>query len=204
MPNVSYSLSIAGAGSAIQKAVPRTGDSPITLETELEAGKTVTAWVKTDADTADCNLPSGHGYATGVFDVFWTGGRRYGVTGTVTSDALALDGGTGDDFPASATTGVVCCRQVQVNIAIDGDNTGFLAIAMETTDNGSTDRAHITFKDSGSAAIANIDLAANVPQVWDIEGGSANPFTGNPIVTAHVGCEDACTLKILGIQDATP
>lgn len=202
--SVSYAVSVAGSGIAIQKTVLRTGDGPIGLETSMSAGKTVTNWVKTDANTAACDLPGGHGYANGNFDVFWSGGRRYNVPGTIATNALTLDGGGGDDFPASATSGVVVSRNVEATLSIDGDNCKILAVVAESTDPNSTARAHLTFEDSAGDDIALVDLEANVPQVWDIEGGATNSFTGDPITKVQIGAEAELTIKIVGIQDATP
>ena len=39
----------------------------------------------------------GHGYSNGNFDVFWEGGRRYGVPGTISTNALTLDSKTQPD-----------------------------------------------------------------------------------------------------------
>ena len=44
------------------------------------------------------NLPAGHGLVNGKFDAFWTGGKRYGLDGTINGNALTLDGGAGDNF----------------------------------------------------------------------------------------------------------
>lgn len=208
MPTATYSVAVSGGGVTIQKAVNRTSDGPIALETTLSAGKTVTSWVKTDANTAACDLPSGHGYSNGNFDVFWSSGGtnyvRYNVPGTISTNALSLDGGTGTDFPASATSGVVVCRNVSASLMIDGDNLKLLAICAESTDSSSTAVAHVTLEDASGDDIAQLDLVANVPRVWDITGGDANAFTGDVIVSLVCGVSAELTLKVVGMQDATP
>lgn len=211
MPSCNYSVSVTSGGIQTQKVVTRTSDGPIGLETSVSAGKTVTSWVKTDANTAACDLPGGHGYSNGNFDVFWSSGGtnyvRYGVPGTISTNALSLDGGAGDDFPASATSGVVVCRQVAASVLVDGDNTKILAIVAESTDPASTSVASVTLVDAAADIIAQVDLVANIPQVWDIAGGSANPFTGDVIVSALIGngsASESLTIKVIGMQDATP
>jgi hypothetical protein len=62
-------------------------------------------------------------------------------------------------------------------------------------------------QDSGPATIEEIDLTANAPVVYDITGGAANVFTGNPIVTtkaSHNDTANTATLKICGVADASP
>lgn len=206
MPSISYGVS---AGS-ISEAVIIEGDDPIGVEVTLLAGKPVTAWVKTDANTAACNFASGHGQTDGLFDVYWSGGYRYGVTGTITTNALALDGGSGTDFPASATEDIVVCKQQIINKAIDGDNVKFIAFEAKlasATGYGS----RLTFFDAtaggGSAVGSGLLLEANVPQAYHIAAGVANPLTGSPILSLVASNGDStydAVLKIQGVQDVTP
>lgn len=211
MPTATYGVAVSSGGVSIQQTIQRTSDGPIALETSLTAGKAVTSWVKTDANTAACDLPSGHGYSNGDFDVFWSSGgtnyARYGVPGTISTNALSLDGGAGDDFPASATTGVVVCKQTQANLLIDGDNLKILAIVVESTSSSSTSTASVMFEDSAGDTIAQLDLVANKPVVYDVAGGSSNPFTGDVITNLLMGngsSSESLTLKVVGMQDATP
>ncbi len=211
MPTAQYGVSLSAGGVTIQQTVNRTNDSPIAYQSSAaqSAGKTVTAWVKTDANTAACDLPSGHGYTNGNFTVFWsvagTNYVRYDVPGTIATNALSLDGGAGTDFPASATTGVVVCKNISISsVLIDGDNTKIIGICFESTDPSSTAVAHITFEDAAGDDIAQLDFVANVPRIYDITGGATNPFTGDPIVSLICAVSADLTLKVVGMQDGTP
>jgi len=180
----------------------------------LPKGKTVTAWVKTDADTAACNLPASHGYTTGVFDVYWvdTGvnKRRYGVDGTVTVNALALDGGAGDDFPASATADVVVTRQVTIALSLDGDAIEIIGVFLKC--DADTDAVgHLQCQDAADDVITNLDLAAGgvskMANVYNVYGGDTNPFTGDPITqgfASNGSADEDAELYILAGMDATP
>jgi len=210
MPQATYSPSLQVGGVSIQKSVVRTGDHPNPYEITLPVAKALTSWVKTDSNTAAGNLAGGHGYSSGKFDVYWTsggGGRRYNVDGTVTVNALALDGGSGDNFPASADTTVVVTPQTTINTAIDGDSIQIIGLAQEVADQSAVSKAHITFRDADGDAITDIDLTANYPVVYDIAGGITNPFTGDPIVIAYASQSSTtyeATLKILSLEDSTP
>lgn len=202
-----YNQSVTCGGISFSGGKTRTTDNEAGLKPVIPAGKTVTSWVKTDANTAACDLPSGHGYSNGNFDVFWEGGRRYGVPGTISTNALSLDGGTGTDFPASATANVVVCRQVQVNVAIDGDELAMLAVKPAYADQAADAQVSVTFHDAEADAIAHLDLEANRVVIIDVEGGDTNPFTGDPITYALVGNgnPDAAVTLYLGVaQDSTP
>ena len=210
MPQVQTGVTVSGGGVSIQKSVVRNGDHIDSYEVVLPAAKACTAFVKTDNDTAACNLPAGHGYSNGNFDVYWqlAGADyvRYGVPGTISTNALSLDGGAGDSFPASGTT-VVVCKQVQINTAIDGDALKIVAISLEYADSASAKVGHADLQDSGPASIEAIPLKANVPLVYDVEGGASNVFSGNPIVVtqaSHNDTTNTATLKIVALTDSTP
>jgi hypothetical protein len=92
-----YEVIISALGISIQglnqPLLASEGIEPVDIT--LPAAKAVTAWVKTDANTAAGNLPAGHGFTDGKFDVYWTGGKRYGMDATIVTNALTLDGGAG-------------------------------------------------------------------------------------------------------------
>lgn len=212
MPDVSFRATISGGGVQIDGGVTRTTDNANGYAPALSAGKTVTSWVKTDANTAACNLPGSHGYTDGNFDVYWTAGGvnyvRYSVPGTISTNALSLDGGAGTDFPATATADIVVTKVTRINTAIDGDLAALVAIQAVFADATSTSPAHITFYDASDAVVVAVDLVANIQKVWDITGGATNSFTGNPITyaTASVGNSSAgaTALKVIVGQDSTP
>lgn len=218
MPSGTHSETLQVSGTVFTRTKNLTADnasaygdatSPITLA----AGKTVTSWVKTDADTAACDLPSGHGYTDGKFDVYSSAGvlYRYGVDGTIATNALTLDGGTApaysSGFPDTATSGVIVCKQQQVNVGIDGDNAslvGFWADAI----------CHVDCQDVSSNSIRAFSMAAEEADCWDSESGidpdtgeiGVNPYTGNPITKVLIsnGTTTAGTFKAVVLQDSTP
>lgn len=207
MPTGSYNVELSAAGVSIGGNMTRTGDGGIGVNPSVPVAKALSAWVKTDADTAAGNLAGGHGLSTGTFDVYWDGGSRYDVPVTITVNACALDGGTGDDFPASATTTVVLAPQTAVNVSIDGDRLEILGIKLEFSDASQASAGRVLFEDADGDDIADIELVGGVPQTWDIDAGADNPFTGDPITGAkvsHANTSSAATLKICGIQDVTP
>lgn len=205
--------SFAGRGFANDLG-SATFDTSVSGEYTIAAGKAVTSWVKTDADTADCTLPGSHGYTNGKFDVYWTvggtPGRRYGVDGTISTNALALDGGTGDDFPASSTTGIVVCKRTRVDIAITGSNVQFLAIVMDHSLD-TTARGHADIQDSGgtelAATLTHSKEAGGMNYVYDIYNGETNPITGDVIEVAYLSngsSSQSCTIHLFAGVDQTP
>lgn len=187
-------------GKTLQKTITETFDHPNNYEEiPLAAGQAATAWVKTDANTAACNLTAGHGYTDGKCDVYWTDGMRYDVDMVVSTNALALDGGSGTDFPESAAADVIVCKHQQINTAIDGDNVQIAVI-------NSTQRAHAHFEDAAADVIADVHLVADSPWTWNVSSGQANALTGDPIAVCFVsnGTATAGVIDILVGEDSTP
>lgn len=211
MGTITHAQSISGGGVTIQPlAVTRTNSGMIALEDTLNAAKAGTLTTRTDDNTGTLTMTTGHGITTGqIVDIYWSGGVQRTVTvGTVSVDSVPFDLGIGDVLPI-ATTAVTVCVHKSINLAIDGDNADIVAVILETNDKSLRTAGNVQFLDAASDVIAEIDLVANVPQVWDIEGGSANPFTGDPITNlkatqGNSTSTETYTLKIVGVQDASP
>ena len=204
MADGTLQIAVNVGGVNISKKITKTADHPNVYEAvALPAGKAATDWVKTDADTAACNLTAGHGYSSGKMDVFWTTSSlpqcRYDVDVVVDTNALALDGGVGDDFPDSAVTDVIVTTPVQINTAIDGDATTLIAI-------NSSVCASIYCEDADGDSIFQRDLVADEPYVWHDTSGFTNPITGDPITVAFAsnGTATAGTITIVALDDSTP
>lgn len=206
---VSYGMSISGGGMSIQPlAVNRTGSGLITLDETLSVSQAGSLTTRTSDTVGTITMTEAlHTIATGnIIDIYWDGGVHYGSTvGTVAGTSVPISLGSGDVLPAAATA-VTVVVQATANLTIDGDEAAFIAIELSTTDKSLRTAGHIQFLDASSNEIAEIDLVTNVPQVWDLEGGSANPFTGAIITQAKLSQASAvaATLKIIGVQDATP
>lgn len=210
--NISYGVSVSGGGVTINKSVVRTGDHIPGWQVALPAGTAGTLSTRTDDDTGVITA-AGHALIVGdKVDVYWDGGLRYGMTvsavagNDITVGTLAGEIGAGDAFPVQATA-VVITKQVDIVLALDGDNISLIAFSLEFTQTSETSKGHIDLQDSGDLTIEEIDLTANQAIVYDIDGGAANVFTGNPITNAHASngsSSNAATLKIVAAVDSTP
>jgi hypothetical protein len=200
MPTGTINIVTSIGGKTVQKQITETFDHPnVYADIPLAAGKEVTDWVKTDANTAACNLPADHGYTDGKFDVYWEGGMRYDVDGTIVTNALSLDGGSGTDFPASATEDIVVCKHQQINTAIDGDNIQLWTV-------NATKRAHVHFEDADGDTIRDQELLADQPWTYAASSGDASPLTGDPVTVCYAsnGETTAGLIDILSGEDSTP
>jgi hypothetical protein len=211
MPSITIAKAISGGGLSISSLpVTRTASGGITLEESMSVAKTGTLTTRTDNTDGELTMSASHGITTGAtIDLYWTTGVRYGVTvGTVATNAVPISGGAGDNLPADETA-ITAVVQQSASLSIDGDNAKIIVVAVETVDKTIRTAAHVQFRDSTNDEIAEIDLVTNVPQDWDIQGGSANPFTGDPITNIKfsqggTSTTETYTLKIIGVQDASP
>ncbi len=216
MPTGSLNKSFSMNGHSFSNSLVanQTYDSSVAVEVSLPAGKVVTSWVKTDANTAAANLPSGHGYTDGKFDVHWIDAtvhkRRYGVDGTIVTNALSLDGGTGDDFPASATVGVVCTKQVAIVVSIDGDNVKIFGVHLRSTDTaaiGSVDLQDASNNSIEQFNLSEVDNAVTGTQHEYVTTAAVALLTGAVITQAKASngsSTAAATLYIDVGVDSTP
>lgn len=204
MPQGTVSQSVSGGGSSIQKSFVRTGNTALALEVSLPVGEAGSLTTRSTDTTGTITMTSGsHSITTAaIVDVYWSGGVQYEVTvGTVSGTSVPISGGNGDVLPAQDTA-VVVTEQVETNIALDGDNASLVAVSLEAA--SGSDAGHVDFQDSGDASIAELDLTANVPMIYDLDAGIANPFTGNPIThcqASNGSTTVAGTLKIIAVID---
>lgn len=202
MPSLAYGVSLG----SISQNVIRSGDAKIELEVSLPAGTAGTLSTRTDDNTGVVTVASHSITISDTVDVYWSGGRRYGVDVTAQdATTISIDLGAGDNLPI-ATTAVVIVKQVAFNAALDGDNAKIIGVSYEVAD-ASGYGCRVTLFDSADDTITGLDLDANVPNVVDIEGGQTNPYTGDPItdgVASNGSSSSAATLKIQAIVDATP
>lgn len=165
-------------GKSFAGNVRRTGASETNAETPtpLAAGSAGTLTARVDTDTGTVTLAAGHGQTSGTFDVFWSSGIRRGMTGTVTVNDVALDGGAGDNLPVLTTAVVVDKQEV---LDFDSEQSTIILAAVSQTR-----RASVEFQTDAGAAILSLDLGrydetAQEPWLWASAGSVANPFASD-------------------------
>jgi len=210
--NLTYSVSVSGSGLSMQSAIVRSASASVGLVESLPAAKTGTLTTRTDNTDGELTMAASHGITTAaVIDLHWTvagvAGVRYGVVvGTVATNAVPISGGAGDNLPADETA-ITAVLPTTANVLIDGDNTKLIAVELKTTDTSLRTAGHVSFRDVDDDLIAELDLVTNVPRIYDLEGGDANPFTGDVITyieASNGNSSTAASLQIQSVYDASP
>lgn len=200
MSQASINVVASILGQTVPIQITRSQDGTGQWTPSIAAGNAGTLSGRTDNDTGVATLATGHGIQSGdKVDVFWTGGRRYGMTASVNVNAVIVDLGTGDNLPALNAAVVVCKRQV-VNAAFDPDDVTVLLVT-------ATRRASIVFVDSTGATLLALDLGIGECCLWWANSGIARPMAGNPVAAVWVGNGDgdySCDVTISVLYDSTP
>ena len=179
-----------------------TSESEINAQVTLAAvpaANVGTLSTRTDDDTGVATLSTGHTIVSSglLVDVYWSGGARYGMTATKSTNDITLDGGAGDNLPAQSTA-VTLCQQQLVEINFDGDDADFLsAIYSNPSDSGAN--AYADFQDDGDATIKAISLVeekanagiVKAVNVFNFANGDTNVFTGNRITAGSASHDSA-------------
>jgi len=192
-------------GQTVRGTITKTATAGLPpQEVPLPAGVAGTLSTRTDDDTAVITAAGHSLQQDDKVDVYWAGGRRYGMTvssvdgNNVTVGTDAGHVGNGDAFPAQDTA-VVITEQVVIDLEIDGD--ALVCIAA-----GADQRAHLEFHDGVTTSIAAAEIpAAGESWSWVEDSGYTNPLAGD--VTEEIRCSNgsttAATLKLGGLYNST-
>ena len=192
--SLSHTVNIRIASGSIEAARNATVETSngLNVAETLAAAKAGTLTTRTDANTGVATMSSGHGIATNdVCDIYWTGGRRYGMTATVATNAVTLDGGSGDDLPAQGTAVTVQVQQ-EFSFVFTGDNAELLFLNLTNNHRG-----HLSLYDAGGSEL-EVDInESGIPYLWTT-GMGTNPVAGDSIVkviATHSSSTASCELQ---------
>ena len=171
-----------------------TGAEPVG---DVPAAKTGTLTTRTNNTDGTITLDPGHGLSTGRMDLYWSGGSRRGVAGTVTSDSLAITGGTGDNLPAQSTAVRATAPHVEaVNFTGSNAVAALLWSALATADYP----GWIVFTTSGDAEVKAWELTGSLPTwSWDSGGDATNPFSGQTVAKVYFSHGNTDAVRNMGV-----
>jgi len=182
-------------GTAYPSVVDDASNGIERVTPSVPAAKVGSLTTRTDADTGVLTMNSGHGFATSdKLDVFWSGGSRRNMTATVATNAVTVDGGSGDDLPV-VSTAVTACKPTTQDFTVDGDALVVLVAASPVP-------GYVVFVDDADAEVtdATFYVDANAGANWTADVGTDNPLAG--VVTSKVkfshGSTTARTMTAVG------
>lgn len=194
----SINSSVVIGGKTVAENRTLTGEGSIVRDPSVPAAKVGQLTTRTDNDTGVVTMASGHGFATSdKIDLYWDGGKRLGMDATVATNAVTLDGGTGDNLPTNLTavTAMKPVEEVMPTLACDG---------IKCLSIGSPKRSHIVIADgSGDLLDKFLPNSDGGEFTWHSANGETNPMAGDTMTKVKLshGETSAVIMPILILFD---
>jgi hypothetical protein len=197
MADFKFVRTITGFGKTFKTTDTVSAEQVAVLDgVTLPAAKTGTLTTRTNTTEGTITLDSGHGFSTGTHDIYWSNGVRYGVSTTITVNACAITGGTGDDLPSTSTAMTIALPVSEV-FEVPASSAKFIlvkapygkqvvrfrtsapAISLACVERGTTEDSYEWNSETGGAIPISTDVIATVLMS---NGRSASSVTPEIIV----------------------
>jgi hypothetical protein len=178
---VSYPETFAASGTNIERLSP-----------SVAAAKTGQLTTRTSDTVGTLTMQSSHGITTGArLVVFWSGGSRRVVVGTVSVNSVPFTGGAGDNLPDNLTS-------ITAMVAVVG-GTSFPSADMVGLAVKGPVACWFGFVDSAASLIEEYFVDAGKGSSWNDESGATNPLTTavDPIEEVQFAHGDSTGAKTL-------
>lgn len=165
------------------------------VEVAVPAAKAGTLSTRTDNNTGILTVASGHGITTSnKVDVYWSTGRRRGMTVTATTGTtISIDLGSGDNLPLATTAITVTVPTVKM---LTVDASALVAFAAYTTKKG-----NIAFLQDDDTEIYAAKLGDGGVDAWGNAMGKDNPITDDTTkVSLSHGNTAAQTMRVAALM----
>lgn len=164
----------------------------------IAAGKASSLTVRTNNTDGTIVLPPGHGYTTGLFHLYWVGGKRRQVSGTVTGDSLAITSGSGDNLPSPVPFAITVVKVVaEAFDVLAADLQALVVLAPNTF------RTQVVFTQSNDTEVLNTPLPTTAPNNYEWVNGSGVtvPF-GATVAKVYMSHESTAAQDVRAIAMA--
>jgi len=197
---VNIDINVMGLTLTQRRSNP--GDGGVPLKVELPAAKNGTLTTRTDDNTGELTMAASHGITTGqLLDVYWTksdgtvGCRRGMTVGTVATNAVPIDGGSGDNLPTQATV-----ITAQVPVSYDFATVGNKLLVLGAN---AQRRASVAFLDGDDAQLAAYTLNPGAVEGWWKFKDGANPLAGATSATVLLSNGDSAASNQIQVVAVT-
>ncbi len=149
----------------------------------VAAAKIGSLTTRGSATAGTLTMNAGHGFTTGArLDIYWDGGRRYGVTiGTVSTNSVPFTGGAGDDLPVTSTAVTAMLPTVVTPFAVTGDQAQAVLAGV-----GSAFAGTVIYAASDNSTILAILLTSAIKSYVWVTGQGTNPLAGTTVAKVYI------------------
>ena len=184
-------------GETNTQSIAVSADNSLKSSPSVTGAKTGTLTTRTDANTGVLTMSGGHGLLDAdKVDLFWSGGQRRNMTvGTVATNSVPIDGGSGDDLPTAATAITAKVPQEEA-FTVDGDNvTGLTAYSPK--------QGYIVLCEADDTPVKTIEFDAAGGYNWGSGMEGSNPLAGGSITKVKYShaSTDSQTMKCAAVYD---
>lgn len=203
MPNktVSVTKTVSAFGVDFSSDDSQSGNAETSVEVTLGAAKIGQLTTRTDANTGTLTMSGGHGITDAArLDVYWSGGRRRGMTvGTVSANSVPIDGGAGDDLPANLTA---ITAMVPTEVAFGVTAAGGVGLGFSNK-GGANAYAIAAFCQSGGTEVLAYVLAPLRATTWLLSGDPTTPIGSNiaKVYLSHGDSAGSVKLQAFGLYN---
>lgn len=195
MPSAVIDYMTTLLGRRVRRRVTKNSDGQNGKSPSVPAAKVGQLTTRTSVSAGTLTMSPGHGIVTGnnLF-LFWAGGSRRCVVGTVATNSVPISGGAGDDLPANLTAITACVPQVE-EFVVTGNNV--VAIGLDcavqarvafTAADGTTFQADKGLPDSEDNCY-----------VWDDTNGATSPLATFAVGKVLLGHGDSTRAREVGV-----
>lgn len=171
---LTQTVDIGGTTFRVVTTVTGDGEVMVSPSAGILGAKPGELTTRTDNDTGVVTAEAGHGIETSdLVDVYWTGGARYGMTATVATNEITLDGGDGDNLPSLNEDVTLKVPETEAFV-IEGDDCTAIAVYSDVA-------GRVRFSDSGGVEYT-VTIAAGATDIWLDGSGVTNPIAGDSII----------------------
>jgi hypothetical protein len=203
MSSTTNSVAVTGGGLSISKQMVRITNGVDVRDVTVPIGQPAQLTTRTSGTAGTLTMTnSSHGIITGQkIDISWATGVAYNATvGTVAGTTVPFTLASGDALPMGTNPPVVAATPVLVEVEIIGSNIAIIALSLELPNPSDTSLGKARFLDGSSTEVLAKTMTGNAPQVWDVAGGSSNPFSGLTIANFDISngsAASAATFKLI-------
>ncbi len=172
------------AGKEFAQSITVTADNHLGPDVTRPVAKVGQLTTRTDANTGVLTMLAGHAIITGNrLDVYWDGGSRRGMSATVATNAVTVDGGAGTDLPDNLTA---VTAQVPDSETMTFSGSAAVALAIYGQRN-----CIFVFADVSDAELYAVTLSSGGAPFWYSASGLTNPLSGAAVVKVYMSSGDS-------------
>ena len=173
MPKATMSENYSVGGTSFSSNQTLTDEHAASQVLSCAKGQSGTLSTRTSTTAGTATLSSGHGITTGdTVDLYWTGGKRRGVTvGTVSGNDVPFSLGSGDNLPVQGSS-ITVSPITESSFEFDAEDLKFIVALLEAA-------GQMVLLDGSKAELYHASMVSGFAWKWNDNSGLTNPLVND-------------------------